>query len=77
MLIQQVIDQHFSQDVSISVKDYLKGFLLSGQLADYYWTIAWTDYKNNPGNTTFYNVVSTRLKAMYKYLMNLSEYQLS
>jgi uncharacterized protein (DUF1800 family) len=77
MLIQQVIDQHFSQDVSISVKDYLKGFLLSGQLADYYWTIAWTDYKNNPGNTTFYNVVSTRLKAMYKFLMNLSEYQLS
>jgi hypothetical protein len=77
MLIQESIDRHYSQDVSQNVKGYLKSILLNGQLTDNYWTDAWLDYMNAPTNMTFYNIVLTRLRTMYKYLMNLSEYQLS
>jgi len=77
MLIQEVIDRHLSTDVSQAIKDYLKGFLLSGQLSDSYWTSAWTDYLGNPSDPGYYNIVSTRLTGMFKYLMNLPEYQLS
>jgi uncharacterized protein (DUF1800 family) len=77
LLVQEVIDLHYSQDVSQTVKDYLKSILLSGQVNNSYWTIAWNDYITTPSNPTFYNIVRTRLTTMYQYLMNLSEYQLS
>ncbi len=51
--------------------------LLSNQTQDYYWTNAWTAYIADPTNTANYNIVNARLKALYQYLMNLSEYQLS
>lgn len=64
--------------ISQTSKDYLKTqILLSGQTSDSYWTTAWTNYKNDPTNTTNKNIVLTRLKALYKYIMDLSEYQLS
>jgi hypothetical protein len=44
---------------------------------DYYWTSAWTDHKNDPANVAKKNIVNTRLVAMFKYMMNLAEYQLS
>ena len=50
-------------------------FLLSGQSSDYYWTNAWDAYVSNPTQANF-NTVNTRLKGLYKYLMNLAEYQL-
>jgi hypothetical protein len=77
LLVQEVIDRHLSIDVSQTVKDTLKSYLLSGQSTDTYWSSAWVDYKNSPTNQTYYNTVLTRLRDMYKYLMNLSEYQLS
>ena len=77
IFIQDVIDRHFSEDVSQTVKDYLKNILLSGQISNYYWTNAWTDYINTPTNTSYYNIVLTRLRSMYQYIMDLSEYQLS
>jgi uncharacterized protein (DUF1800 family) len=76
-LIQEVLDRHYSEDVSQAVKDYLKSILLNGQSTDSYWSIAWDDYVTNPTNMTYYNIVLVRLQSMYKYLMNLSEYQLS
>jgi len=51
--------------------------LLSNQTQDYYWTNAWTAYTSNPTNQTNYNIVNTRLKSLFQYLMNLSEYQLA
>mgnify|MGYP001384995766 CR=1 FL=1 len=51
--------------------------LLSSQTQDYYWTNAWNAYVADPNNTANFNIVNTRLKAFYQYLMNLSEYQLS
>ena len=76
-LIQEVLDRHYSQDVSQTLKDYLKSILLNGQLTDGYWTTAWDDYVNNPGNMSYYNIVFFRLGTMYKYLLDLPEYQLS
>lgn len=51
--------------------------LLSGQVNDNYWTGAWQAYVTNPADTASYNIVNNRLKSLYQYLMDLSEYQLS
>ncbi len=77
ILINDVLAQLYRIDVSATVKTFLKSILLSNQTNDFYWTTAWTDYKSDPANTAKKNIVLTRLQAMYKYLMNLAEYQLS
>jgi uncharacterized protein (DUF1800 family) len=51
--------------------------LLSNQTQDYYWTNAWNAYIVNPTDQASFNIVNNRLKGLYQYLMNLSEYQLS
>jgi hypothetical protein len=56
---------------------YLLNILLSGQSTNDYWTDAWNNYIGAPTNNAFLTIVQTRLSFMYKYLMNLSEYQLS
>jgi uncharacterized protein (DUF1800 family) len=65
--------------VSESVRNAIKKqILLSGQITDSYWTDAWNAYLANPVTTgTPYKTVESRLKTLYKYLMNLPEYQLS
>lgn len=54
-----------------------QGILLSGQAQDYYWTNAWNGYLADPSNMTAVAIIGNRLKSLYQYLMNLSEYQLS
>ena len=76
-LIADSLAMMYSIPVSQALKDFLKTILLSGQSTDIYWTSAWTDYKNNPSNASFYKIVLTRLLSFYKYLMNLAEYQLT
>ena len=51
--------------------------LLSGQTSDYYWTNAWNAYLASPTDTMAYQTVYTRLRDLYRYFMNLAEYQLS
>ncbi|MDE3248463.1 MAG: DUF1800 family protein, partial [Bacteroidota bacterium] len=51
--------------------------LLSGQTSDYYWTNAWNAYLSNPSDMMAYQTVYTRLRDLYRYLMNLAEYQLA
>ncbi|MDP4261169.1 MAG: DUF1800 domain-containing protein [Bacteroidota bacterium] len=51
--------------------------LLSNQTQDYYWTNAWNAYIVNPTDQASFSIINTRLKSLYQYLMNLSEYQLS
>jgi uncharacterized protein (DUF1800 family) len=64
--------------LSDTVKQNLKqSILLSGQTQDYYWTNAWNAYLADPTNMSTVNIISNRLKSLYQYLMNLSEYQLS
>ena len=51
--------------------------LLSGQVSDYYWTNAWNAYLANPTDTMAYQTVYMRLRDLYRYFMNLAEYQLA
>lgn len=51
--------------------------LLAGGTTDMYWTNAWLDYLAAPGNPTAYGTVDQKLRSLYKYLMDLPEYQLS
>ncbi len=64
-------------NVEQSQKDYMKSVLLSGQLDDNYWTAAWNDYMTDQNNTSKSQLVEVRLASLIKYLMNLSEFQLS
>lgn len=76
-LIADVIAHLYTIDISADVKAFLKSILLSNQVTNNYWTEAWNNYKLNPTDTTKTNIVLTRLKTFYKYIMNLEEYQLS
>ncbi|MBA3706780.1 MAG: DUF1800 domain-containing protein [Bacteroidetes bacterium] len=77
ILISDSLDILYKIDVTQTTKDYLKTqILLSGQSSDSYWTAAWNTYKADPTNNTNKNIVLTRLRALYKYIMDLSEYQL-
>ena len=67
----------YSMEISQASKNFLKSILLSGQTSEYYWTEAWNAYKVNPNNITAKNIISSRLKVMFKYIMNMPEYQLS
>ncbi len=63
--------------LSESAKEFIKrSLLLSGQMQDYYWTNAWDAYKANPTDMITKAIVLARLKALYKYIMNLPEYHL-
>jgi uncharacterized protein (DUF1800 family) len=75
-LIDEALKIMYRIDVSATTKAALKKqILLSNQDQDYYWTNAWNAYISNPINAN-YQVVFTRLRDLYKYFMNLAEYQL-
>ena len=76
-LINEVAESILSFPLSDTVRTQLKkDFLLTGQDQDYYWTDAWQAYLSNPTTSNF-NIVNIRLVGLYKYMMNLSEYQLT
>ncbi len=77
LLISQSLEILLRYPLSDSAKEFIKrSILLSSQYQDHYWTDAWDAYKANPvaANKA---VVESRLKALYKYMMNLPEYHLS
>lgn len=77
LLIEELMDHLFRIPVSQQTKDQLKkDFLLTGQAQDYYWTDAWNAYLASPATTALFNTVNTRLRGLFKYCMNLAEYQL-
>lgn len=76
-LINELFELLFQIPISQQAKDQLKkDFLLTGQDSDYYWSNAWNIYLASPV-TANYNVVNTRLRGLFKYCMNLAEYQLA
>jgi len=76
-LINDALKYLYRLNLSPQVKDQMKiQMLLSNQLYDYYWTNAWSAYIASPTTANF-NIVNTRLKDLFRYLMNLSEYQLA
>lgn len=77
-LIDDALAILYRMSLSAQVRQTIKEqILLSNQTQDYYWTNAWTAYLANPSNQSNFNVVNTRLKSLYQYLMDLSEYQLA
>jgi uncharacterized protein (DUF1800 family) len=75
-LIDDALNILYRVQLSASAKAALKKqILLSNQDQDYYWTNAWNAYISNPTNAN-YQVVYVRLRDLYKYFMNLAEYQL-
>jgi uncharacterized protein (DUF1800 family) len=78
-LLNDSLDILFTVPLSdVSKAAIKKQTLLSGQENDQYWTDAWIAYLANPAITgAAYNTVLSRLRALYKYLMELAEYQLS
>ena len=77
LLINELLEIMHTLDVDQNQREFMKSILLSGQVNDDYWTQAWNAYLNDQNNTTKANIVSSRLSALFKYLMNLSEFQLS
>jgi uncharacterized protein (DUF1800 family) len=76
-LIDDVLKYLYRIDLSDESKKMIKTqILLSNQQWDYYWTNAWLAYINSPVAANF-NVVNNRLKLLFQYFFNLSEYQLS
>lgn len=76
-LIDEALTYLFRMELSPQVKQQMKTqLLLSGQQYDYYWTNAWHAYIASPTAANF-NIVNLRIRELFKYLMSLSEYQLS
>jgi uncharacterized protein (DUF1800 family) len=76
-LIEDALKLFFRNDLSAQSKAQIKTqILLTGQQWDYYWTNAWAAYISNPTTANF-NTVNTRLKSLFQYFFNLSEYQLA
>ena len=59
---------------SIKTNILLSG--LVGMVSDHYWTMAWQSYRNNPDDKSNKDIVTNKLKALYRHLMNRPEYQL-
>jgi hypothetical protein len=51
--------------------------LLGGLTNDMYWTTAWLAYQTAPSDMSNFTILDTRLRALYKYIMDLPEYHLS
>jgi uncharacterized protein (DUF1800 family) len=76
-LIDEALKLVYRNDLSVQARAQIKTqILLTNQQWDYYWTNAWSAYVSNPTTANF-NTVNTRLKSLFQYLYNLSEYQLS
>jgi uncharacterized protein (DUF1800 family) len=78
VLINDSLDILYQVPVSDTLKATIKTqILLSGQAQDYYWTNAWNAYLSAPTDPMASQIVLTRLQTLYKYFLNLAEYQLA
>jgi uncharacterized protein (DUF1800 family) len=77
-LINDSLDVMYRVPLPAASKETIKKqILLQGQDMDYYWSSHWNAHINDPGDAGAYQIVFSRLEILYKYLMNLAEYQLS
>src|SRR6201996_1717201 len=51
-----------------------QSILLGGGTTDIYWTNAWLAYLAAPTDMSAFTIVDTRLRSLYKYIMDLPEY---
>lgn len=76
LLVNAVLSLMLAVPVSDTVKQSMKSELLSGQISDYYWSDAWSEYLANPTDEMAYGTVNSRLRSMYYILLHLEEYHL-
>ncbi len=77
-LIADSITYLFRLPLIQASRDQLKkDIILGGQTNDGYWTNAWNAWIFNPNDTVNANIVKTKLKDLFQYLMKLAEYQLA
>lgn len=77
-LINDLTKLMYRLDISDASKAQIKkDILLGGQSEDYYWTNAWNQFVNNPGDMANTTTVRNYIRDLLKYLMNLAEYQLA
>ncbi|WP_126244943.1 DUF1800 domain-containing protein [Chitinophaga rhizosphaerae] len=78
LLINDALAILYRMDLSDAMKAYLKNdILLKGQQQDYYWTQVWNIYISDPSDAMNKALVVDMLRALYKTIMNLSEYHLA
>jgi uncharacterized protein (DUF1800 family) len=74
---QTVIDDlctvFFSKTISVAQNLTLKLILTGGQ-PDFEWNLQYTDYINNPGNTTFSNPVKQRVESVLYKIFQMPEF---
>ena len=77
-LLNDTLDIFLKVSLSDASKQTIKTqILLKGHATDQYWTDAWNAYLATPAVTGMpYKTVLAILQALYKYIMNLAEYQL-
>jgi uncharacterized protein (DUF1800 family) len=77
-LINDSLDLLYRVPLSDASKATIKkAILLVNQDYDHYWTNEWTNFTLNPGDAMARQIIISRLTTLYKYFMNLAEYQLS
>lgn len=78
-LIAEAIRLLYIPDLSAKDKEQLKSSILlsglQGKMSDHYWTQAWQKLTDKPDDKQNRNSITVKLKALYKYLMNLPQYQ--
>lgn len=75
-LVSDIADLHSAYPLSDQVKQRMLSTLLTGQQNPYYWTSAWLDYMDNPQDEMKKLIVEIRLKVLFQFMMQLSEYHL-
>ncbi len=79
-LINESIQRLYQMDLPDKEKIYMKNDILlsglQGMMSDHYWTDAWNKLTEKPDDVANKKDVTNKLKNLYKYLMNLPQYQL-
>jgi uncharacterized protein (DUF1800 family) len=75
-LIDEIAKILLPQPLSSSQRNILKSVLIPG-LPDFEWTVEYTDYRNNPTNTSLAAAVETKLRNMLEVMLLLPEFNLS
>ncbi|MBK8143497.1 MAG: DUF1800 domain-containing protein [Bacteroidetes bacterium] len=76
VLVSDCVKYLLAIGLSQSLRDIYK-MILTNNLANAEWTLAWTNYINNPGNVAYQNIVKSRLQLMLTKLLQLAEHHLS
>jgi beta-lactamase superfamily II metal-dependent hydrolase len=79
-LIDDSIRLLYTMELPGKEKQYMKEDILlsglAGQMSDHYWTDAWTKLSTSPNDAANKKDVMAKLRNLYKYIMNLPQYQL-